>query len=101
MAQDSAWSHRDFDYLDEPADKRRFCKLCAKRRKAKQCVKDSLNFDEILGELGLGQRNAMLAFGYQCDEVMNMPGKERREWAKLGEEDLERMRREWQEQWPD
>jgi len=95
MAQDSAWSHRDFDYLDEPADKRRFCKLCAKRRKAKQCVKDSLNFDVILCDLGLGQRNAMLVYGFQCDEVMNMPAGERRALAGMSEEALQEMREDW------
>ena len=59
--------HRDFDYLFELEDKRRFCKLCAKRR-GPAVRQDSLNFDVILGGLGLGQRNAMLVHGFQCDE---------------------------------
>lgn len=95
MAQDSAWNHRDFDYLFELEDKRRFCKLCAKRRKAKQCVKDSLGFDVILGSLSRGQRNAMLVYGFQCDEVMEMPVEEQRIMARLSEEDMQEMREDW------
>jgi len=100
MARPPARDHTQFDFGMEMYEKRPFCRLCAKRRKAKVCPKDSINYEEILSSLGRGQRNAMLTFGQTCEEVVRMSSKDQREWASLDEEDLQRMRREWEERWP-
>lgn len=100
MPPQSDWDHGSLGWLIEPADKRRFCKVCAARRKAKPCSKDSINYDEMLSELGLGQRKAMLVFAQTCEEVINMSAKDAREMASLTEADMERMSRDWDEHWP-
>jgi hypothetical protein len=105
MARQPKWDHKHCDYLEE-GDYRRFCAVCLRRRKqndpsdsfgpVRMCPKDSINYSEMLPSLGLGQRNAMLVFGQKCEEVHNMPPRQRAVWASMDEAELLWTRREWE-----
>lgn len=103
MATKPAWDHTQYGFLGEE-QLRRFCALCVKRRKencssereepVRMCARDSVNYSEILPWLSLGQRKAMLALGFMCDEVYDMDSTTQRGWAGMDAEELDRVRRE-------
>ena len=103
MAGKGAWDHTQYDFLDVD-EKRKFCALCVKRRKeggpsgfgpVRMCPKDSINYEEMLPWLSLGQRNFLLVTGYKCEEVPSMDGKEERHWARMDDDELERAKAEF------
>jgi hypothetical protein len=106
MARTPTWDHRQYQYLDED-DYRKFCAVCVRWRKRnppeysskpiRMCPRDSINYSEMLPGLCRGQRNAMLIFGYTCEEVYEMPSRECRTWDDMTDEELRQGRDSWNE----